>query len=73
MDVLRSPDSRAAAIAMICGQAAMVFAMGVIAVHMNDNGHSLTDISIVMTVHVLGMFALSPLVGFWGMGWAASR
>jgi MFS family permease len=65
-DVLRSADSRAAAIAMICGQAAMVFAMGVIGVHMNDHGHPLTDISIVMTVHVLGMFALSPLVGLLG-------
>ena len=66
VDVLRGADSRVAAIAMICGQAAMVFAMGVIGVHMNDHGHPLTDISIVMTVHVLGMFALSPLVGLLG-------
>jgi MFS family permease len=66
VDLLRSLDSRAAVIAMVCGQAAMVFAMGVIGVHMNDHGHPLTNISIVITVHVLGMFALSPLVGILG-------
>jgi MFS family permease len=65
-DLFRSLDSRAAVIAMICGQAAMVFAMGVIGVHMHDHGHPLNDISIVTTVHVLGMFAFSPLVGVLG-------
>ena len=66
MDVLRGADSRAAAVAMICGQAAMVFAMGVIGVHMKDHGQTLGDISAVQTTHVLGMFALSPLVGIFG-------
>ena len=66
MDVMRGADSRVAAIAMICGQAAMVFAMGVIGVHMKDHGHTLGDISAVQTTHVLGMFALSPLVGILG-------
>lgn len=65
-DVLHVRDARAAAIAMICGQAAMVFAMGVISVHMRDHGHDQFDISAVITVHVLGMFALSPLVGILG-------
>ena len=66
IEVLHLVDARVAAVAMICGQAAMVFAMGVIGVHMMDHGHALGDISIVQTTHVLGMFALSPLVGILG-------
>lgn len=65
-EIMHLADARVAAIAMVCGQAAMVFAMGVIGVHMKDNGHALGDISIVQTTHVLGMFALSPLVGILG-------
>lgn len=65
-DILHIPDARAASFAMICGQAAMVFAMGVIGVHMMDHGHALGDISTVQTTHVLGMFALSPLIGILG-------
>ena len=65
-EILHLADARVAAMAMVCGQAAMVFAMGVIGLHMMDNGHALGDISTVQTTHVLGMFALSPLVGILG-------
>ena len=50
-------------IAMACGQAAMVLLMSSVSVHMNDHNHGLGDISTVISIHVLGMFAFSPLVG----------
>ena len=48
---------------MLCGQAAMVLLMASVSIHMNDHNHGLGEISAVISVHVLGMFALSPLVG----------
>jgi MFS family permease len=62
-EALREPAVFAALIAMMCGQAAMVLLMASVSIHMNDHNHGLGDISAVISVHVLGMFALSPLVG----------
>lgn len=62
-EALREPRVAVALIAMACGQAAMVLMMSSISVHMSDSGHGLGDISAVISAHVLGMFALSPLVG----------
>jgi len=60
---LREPKVFAALVAMACGQAAMVLMMSSVSVHMNDHNHGLGDISTVISIHVLGMFAFSPLVG----------
>ncbi len=60
---LRDPKVFAALVAMACGQAAMVLLMSSVSVHMNDHNHGLGDISTVISIHVLGMFAFSPLVG----------
>jgi MFS family permease len=60
---LRDPKVFAALVAMACGQAAMVLMMSSVSVHMNDHNHGLGDISTVISIHVLGMFAFSPLVG----------
>jgi MFS family permease len=62
-EALREPAVFAALLAMTCGQAAMVLLMASVSIHMNDHNHGLGDISAVISVHVLGMFALSPLVG----------
>ncbi|PJF48407.1 MAG: MFS transporter [Candidatus Thermofonsia Clade 3 bacterium] len=62
-EALRQPAMLAAMVAMACGQAAMVLLMASVSVHMSDHGHDLGDISAVISIHVLGMFALSPLVG----------
>ncbi len=60
---LKDPKVFAALVAMACGQAAMVLLMSSVSVHMNDHNHGLGDISTVISIHVLGMFAFSPLVG----------
>lgn len=62
-EALRQPVVFAALVAMACGQAAMVLLMASVSVHMSDHGHDLGDISAVISIHVLGMFAFSPLVG----------
>ncbi|BCX04589.1 MAG: MFS transporter [Candidatus Roseilinea sp.] len=62
-EALRQPAVFAALMAMACGQAAMVLLMASVSVHMSDHGHDLGDISAVISIHVLGMFAFSPLVG----------
>lgn len=53
---------------MIFGQIAMVFLMAVTPVHMHQHHHSTGSISLVLTVHFLGMFGLSVLGG-----WLADR
>lgn len=49
---------------MVFGQVAMVFLMAVTPVHMHQHHHSTGSISLVLTVHFLGMFGLSFLGGW---------
>lgn len=58
-----SPGARAALVAMAAGQASMALMMSCISIHMKSHNHVLGDIAIVISVHTLGMFAFSPLVG----------
>jgi len=60
--VLHHPVARAAMVTLACSQAAMALMMAVIGLHMKNHGHE-GDVGIVITAHVLGMFALSPVVG----------
>lgn len=53
---------------MVFGQVAMVFLMVVTPVHMHQHHHTTGSISLVLTVHFLGMFGLSVLGG-----WLADR
>ena len=62
-EAMENPNALVAVVAMVCAQGAMVLVMGMMALHMKDNQHALGDISFVMALHVLGMFAFSPLVG----------
>jgi len=59
-----NPLARLAVGAMAVSQMAMVAVMTMTPLHMRDHGHA--DLStLVIAVHVLGMFGLSPLVGRW--------
>jgi MFS family permease len=62
------PAVGAAAMAMACAHAAMVTVMIMTPLLMEHGGAHLEVIGLVISVHVLGMFAFSPLVG-----WAADR
>jgi MFS family permease len=62
-EILRRPAVVVALAAMIVGQVVMVVIMSMTPVHMSQHGHGLSAVGIVISAHVLGMFALSPLSG----------
>lgn len=62
------PAVGAAVVAMACTHAAMVSVMIMTPLHMEHGGAHLEVIGFVISIHVLGMFAFSPVVG-----WAADR
>jgi predicted MFS family arabinose efflux permease len=62
-EILKLRDARTALITMICAQGTMVMMMAIIGLYMTHHDHDLGDVSLVTMVHVLGMYALSPLLG----------
>jgi len=64
----REPTARMAVVLTACAHAVMVMVMVMTPVHMQHHGDSLTVVGIVISLHVLGMYALSPV-----FGWAADR
>lgn len=69
VEVVRDvPAVGAAVVAMACAHAAMVTVMIMTPLHMEHGGAHLEVIGFVISIHVLGMFAFSPVVG-----WAADR
>ena len=56
--------ARLAILAMAVSQMAMVAVMTMTPLHMKDHGHAELS-TIVIAVHVLGMFGLAPLIGRW--------
>jgi len=61
--ILLRPRVTIAVIAMVVGQVVMVGIMTMTPVHMNEHGHGLEAVGLVISAHTLGMFALSPLSG----------
>src|SRR5205814_2352630 len=59
----RSPDARVGLLAVACSHAVMVGVMVMTPVHMGHGGATLRVIGLVISVHVLGMYAFSPVVG----------
>ncbi len=57
-----SPGARVALLAMVVSQAAMVAVMTMTPVHMRIHGHESLS-HYVISLHIAGMFAFSPLVG----------
>lgn len=61
---LRRPFVRLAVFTLAAGQVVMVGVMSVTNIHLADNGYKLSAIGTVLSSHVLGMFAPSPLNGW---------
>lgn len=59
----RVAASRRALIVLAAMNLAMVATMAIAPVHMVEHGHGLTLVGMVVSVHVVGMFALAPLWG----------
>lgn len=71
--ILRTPATSVAILAMALGQMVMVMVMVITSPYMIQLKHDLTDISLVISAHSFGMFAFSFLSGRladrWGRGW----
>jgi MFS family permease len=57
------PDARTGLTAITVGFAVMVAVMTMTPLHLHHGGASLTVIGVVVSVHLLGMYAASPVVG----------
>jgi MFS family permease len=64
-ELLRVPAFRIAVLAGAVGYMAMVGVMGVTPNALHAAHHGGTAISVIVSVHIAGMFAFSPLIGRW--------
>jgi MFS family permease len=60
----RTPVLLAAGV-MVVGQLVMVALMSAVPVHTHHHGEGLGLLGVMLSAHTLGMFALSPLTGWW--------
>jgi len=58
-----NPAARFAVVAILTAQVVMVAIMTMTPVHMTHQGGSITLVGITISLHILGMYALSPVVG----------
>lgn len=65
MSVLRAnPRARYAVAAVALSHATMVALMSMTPVHLRDHGASLTVVGLTISLHIAGMYALSPVFGW---------
>ncbi|MFD0867514.1 MFS transporter, partial [Tessaracoccus lubricantis] len=62
------PVARFGVLLIVVGHAVMVGVMSMTPVHLGHEGHGLGSIGLVISLHIMGMYALSPVVG-----WLADR
>jgi MFS family permease len=67
--VLTDPFVRVALVSLGLAQAVMVMVMNITPVHMTHFAHGLTDISFVISMHILGMYGLSMVTGWISDRW----
>lgn len=63
-NLLRLPNVQLAILSMLISQTVMSTLMTITPWHMHLTDHSNAQVSLVIAVHVLGMFGLSPLTGY---------
>jgi MFS family permease len=63
--LLQVPTFRTAVLAAAVGQMAMVGVMGVTPTALDHAHHGSTTISFVISIHIAGMFAFAPVIGWW--------
>lgn len=65
---VREPRALVAILAIVCSQTVMICVMVMTPVHMTEHGLSLSLVGIVISIHILGMYGASPI-----MGWLSDR
>ncbi len=66
--MLSRPLARLALVSLVISQAVMVGVMAMTPLHMDEHGHDVGVIGLVISAHTAGMFAFAPLAG-----WFADR
>lgn len=66
--IVSTSDGRLGLLAVVVSHSVMVAVMVLSPIHLGHGGATLTVIGVVISVHIAGMFALSPVVG-----WLADR
>jgi MFS family permease len=61
--IVRSSDGRLAVGSMVVGHVVMVGIMTMMPLHMRSGGHGLQVIGAMISLHIVGMYAFSPIVG----------
>jgi MFS family permease len=61
--ILRDPQVVAAVLSLVAGQAVMVMVMVITSLHMTHHDHGLSSVSLVISLHVVGMYAFSLASG----------
>ncbi len=61
--ILANPPARLAVLAMMISQATMVGTMTLTPLHMKDGDQSGLAISVMLFLHIMGMYLFSPLIG----------
>ena len=61
--LIRRPTVAIAMVGLVVGQVVMVLIMTMTPLHMTDHGHDLGAVGLVISGHVMGMYALSPVTG----------
>jgi MFS family permease len=64
-ELFRERPFRTAVVAAAVGQMAMVGVMGVTPTALDHMHHAGATISFVISIHIAGMFAFAPLIGWW--------
>ncbi|MDT0330101.1 MFS transporter [Nocardiopsis lambiniae] len=62
--VAASPGALLAVVGIVAGHTVMVAVMTMTPVHMSHHGAALTVIGLTISLHIAGMYALSPVVGW---------
>jgi len=65
---VREPRALVAILAIVCSQTVMICVMVMTPVHMTEHGLSLSLVGVVLSIHILGMYGASPI-----MGWLSDR
>jgi MFS family permease len=71
-EIVRQPGVIVAIVSVAFAEMVMIMPMSITSVHMKTNGHSLNAVSLVISLHCLGMYAFSAISGQltdrWGRG-----
>lgn len=70
---LGHPSARLGVVLLAAAHATMVMVMVMTPLHMQHHGMSITVVGLVISLHVVGMYAVSPLFGWLTDAWGALR